>query len=262
VADTVTEDLVWGRHPVLEALRAGERLREVSVAEGAARAGALGALVDAAGRAGVPVRTVPRAALDRIARGANHQGVVARLAEYAYHDLDELLAEAIRRGEPPWLLLLDAVQDVHNLGSLLRTAEAAGVHGVVLADRHAAGVTAAVRKASAGAVAHLRIAQMPLAAALDRLSARGIPIVGLDEAGELEYTAADLTGPLALVVGSEGRGLSRAVAGRVDARVALPMRGRVGSLNAAVAGSIVLYEALRQRTAAGARAPGADAQNV
>lgn len=244
----MTDDLVWGRHPVLEALRAGERLTAVDVAEGVARgAGALREIVAAAGRAGVPVRTVPRAALDRATRGAAHQGVVGRLSEYAYRDLDELLAEGIRRGEPAWLLVLDAVQDVHNLGSLLRSAEAAGVHGVVLADRHAAGVTAAVRKASAGAVAHLRIARAPLAEALDRLRARGIRIVGLDEAAGESYAAADLTGPLALVVGSEGRGLSRAVAARLDARVALPMRGAVGSLNAAVAGSIVLYEALRQR---------------
>lgn len=244
----MSEDLIWGRRPVLEALRAGEALLDVRLAAGVStRAGSLAELVEAARRAGVAVRTVPRSALDREARGAAHQGVLARVAGYAYQDLDELLAEAIRRGEPPWLLVLDAVQDVHNLGSLLRTAEAAGLHGVVLADRDAAGVTAAVRKASAGAVAHLRIARMPLAEALDRLRARGVRAVGLDEAGEAAYASADLTGPLALVVGSEGRGLSRAVASRLDARVALPMRGRVASLNAAVAGSIVVYESLRQR---------------
>lgn len=241
-------DTIYGRNAVLEALRAGEALDEVLVAAGAPAHGSIGEIIALARAAGVPVRHLPRPALDRAAGGsAAHQGVIALAAEFAYHDLAEILASAIRRQEPPFLLALDAIQDVQNLGSLIRSAEAAGVHGVLLATHHAAGVTPAVRKASAGAVAHLPIARVDLADALDGLRARSVRVVGLDADGSDDYAATDLTGPLAVAVGGEGRGLSRAVARRCDVLVRLPMRGRVTSLNAAVAGSIVLYECLRQR---------------
>jgi 23S rRNA (guanosine2251-2'-O)-methyltransferase len=178
---------------------------------------------------------------------ARHQGVVAYLGGYRYRDLAEILARAIRLGEPPFVLVLDALQDVHNLGALLRSAEAAAVHGVVLSDRHGAGVTAAVRKASSGAVAHLAVARIDLSVALDDLRAHGVRLVGLTADGDPTYDQADLSGPLALVVGGEERGLSPAVSRRCHVLVRLPMHGRVASLNAGVAGSIALYEALRQR---------------
>jgi 23S rRNA (guanosine2251-2'-O)-methyltransferase len=244
------EDVIYGRHPVLEALEAGESLSRVLVAEGALPQGTLAKVLAAARAAGVPVKHVPRAALERALSGearAHHQGVLAYVSSFTYTDLAEILASAIRRAEPPLVLVLDSVQDVHNLGSLLRSAEAAGAHGVVLGDRHGAGVTAAVRKASAGAVAHLAVARADLATALDDLAAHGLRVVGLLAEGEVAYDRADLAGPLALVVGGEDRGLSAAVARRCQVVVCLPMAGHVGSLNAAVAGSIVLYEALRQR---------------
>jgi len=250
--------IIYGRRPVLEALEAGEPLSEILVAEGAALRDALGQIVHQARQAGVPVKHVPRPALERViqeerGRGGpiNHQGVVARVADYAYADLNEILAIGLRRHEPAFILALDAVQDVHNLGNLLRTAEAVGVHGALLAERGAAGVTAAVRKASAGAVAHLAIARVDLPAALDLLRGRGIRVVGLHEGAEIDFNdpAADLGGPLALVVGSEGRGVSAAVRRRCDALVRLPMRGKVGSLNAGVAGSVVLYEVVRRMAA-------------
>lgn len=244
-------DLVWGRHPVLEALRAGERLDEVLLLEGQ-EGGPLGEIAGRAAAAGVPVRRAPRWALDRAVRGANHQGVVARVADFVYSDLDLILARAIRADEPPFLLALDRLQDVHNVGSLLRTAEAAGMHGVLLADREAAGVTGAVRKASAGAVAHLPVARGNLARMLDALRARGVWVVGLDAEGETGWGQAELTGPLCLVVGGEGGGMRRGVAQRCDLRLRLPMRGQVASLNAAVAGSIAIFEALRQRLSDGA----------
>ena len=248
--------LVYGRHPVLEALEAGEQVEALWMVAGLEQRGILGRIAGMARRAGVPVKSMPRAALDRMAaqagRGpANHQGVMMRLAGFDYSDLDSILAEAMRRGEDPFLLVLDEIQDVHNLGSLIRTAEAAGVHGLLIPERRAVGVTAAVRKASAGAVAHLPVARLDLVEALDALKARGLTVVGLDAEGELGYTEAALGGPLAIVVGSEGSGLRRVVARRCDLRVALPMRGRVASLNAAVAGSILLYEALRQRAPTG-----------
>jgi 23S rRNA (guanosine2251-2'-O)-methyltransferase len=244
---------VYGRQAVLEALRAGEAVTELHVAAGAEARGTLGEILALAGEAGVPVKRVPPAALDRLAGGTGrgrHQGVIAQLGDFVYRDLVEILACAIRRNEPPLVLALDEIQDVHNLGSLIRTAEATGTHGVLLATHGSVGVTAAVRKASAGAVAHLAVARTDLPTALDALRERGVRVVGLDAAGEVDYRVVDLTGPLAVVVGGEGRGVSRAVARRCDVLVRLPQRGRVASLNAAVAGSILLYEALRQRLSA------------
>lgn len=247
--------LVYGRHPVLEALQAGEPLTEVMLADGVTVRDALARIVTRARDRGVPVKHVPRAALDRVLghHDINHQGVVARISDFAYADPAEILAVGIRRAEAAFILVLDAVQDVHNLGNLLRSAEAAGVHGVVLADREAAGVTSAVRKASAGAVAHLPVARGDLVAIIDQLRERGIHVVGLDATAALPYDSPDarLAGPVALVVGGEARGLRTAIANRCDVLVRLPMRGQVASLNAGVAGSIVLYEAIRQRAAAG-----------
>lgn len=246
VGDGDADEVIHGRHPVLESLRSGEALSEVVIAEGA-HGDIVGQIARLARERGVAVRHAPRPALDRMAQGTAHQGVVARVAASNYVDVAEILAVAIRRGEPAFVLVLDQVQDVHNLGALIRTAEAAGVHGLVLADRFAVGVTAAVRKASGGAVAHLAVARTDLAEALDTLKASGVRIVGLAMDAEAAWSEADLTGPLALVVGSEGRGMRAAVARRCDATVRLPMRGRVASLNAAVAGAIVVYEAVRQR---------------
>ena len=248
--------IIYGRNPVLEALRAGEPLEEIRVAQGAKTRGQLGEIARLARDTGVHLTWVPRSALDRMMAeagpaapggGGNHQGVLALASDFAYHDVAEILAAAIRAGEPPLVLVLDQIQDVHNLGSLIRSAEAAGAHGVIIPERKAAGVTPAVRKASAGAVAHLPVARLDLVDALDQLREQGVRVAGLDEDGSVDYTGADLRGPLALVVGGEARGLTKAVARRCDALLRLPMRGRVESLNAAVAGSIVLYEALRQR---------------
>ncbi|MEO8084330.1 MAG: 23S rRNA (guanosine(2251)-2'-O)-methyltransferase RlmB [Ardenticatenales bacterium] len=242
------DEVIYGRHPVLEALRAGEALAEVVIAEGA-HGDIVGQIARLARERNVTVRHAPRPALDRLARGTVHQGVAARVAASSYVDVAEILAVAIRRGEAPFVVVLDQIQDVHNLGALIRTAEAAGAHGLILADRFAVGITAAVRKASGGAVAHLAVARTDLAEALDTLKAAGLRIVGLAMDGETDWATADLTGPLALVVGSEGRGMRAAVARRCDLAVRLPMRGRVASLNAAVAGAIVVYEAVRQRGA-------------
>lgn len=252
----VIPGLVYGRHPVLEALQAGEPVTEVMLADGVTVRDTLARIVTRARDRGVPIKHVPRAALERVLghHDINHQGVVARVSDFAYADPVEILTVGIKRAEPAFILVLDAVQDVHNLGNLLRSAEAAGVHGVVLADREAAGVTPAVRKASAGAVAHLPVARGDLVVVLDQLRERGIRVVGLDATGAVAYDSpeAGLSGPLALVVGGEARGLRAAIAKRCDALVRLPMRGQVASLNAGVAGSIVLYEAIRQRAAAGA----------
>ncbi len=242
------EEVVYGRNAVLEALRGRRPVRKLLVAEGVHATGALAALLRQAEASGLPVQHVPRQTLDRLAGTTHHQGVAALAAAYPYSSVAEILAEAGRRGEEPLLLVLDSIQDPQNFGSLLRTAEAVGAHGVIIPKHRAAGLTAGVAKASAGAIEHLRTAQVTnLPRALVELKEQGVWVVGLDMAGERAFDEADLALPIALVVGSEGKGLGRLVKEKCDFTVRLPMRGQVASLNAAVAGAIVLYEAWRQR---------------
>lgn len=242
-----SRDLIWGRHPVEEALRVPGRVRRVMVAQGVRDQGVSVAL-DLAGAARVPVERVAREHLERLAAGANHQGIIAVVAPWQYVGVEDLLAAAQARGEPPLLLALDSIQDVQNLGSLIRTAEAVGAHGVIVPEHRAAGITPAVIKSSAGAIEHLPVAQVTnLTRTLDDLKSHGIWIYGL--AGEATETleTVDLDRALALVVGAEGKGLGRLVREHCDVLVSLPMRGQVNSLNAAVAGSIALYAAWRAR---------------
>jgi 23S rRNA (guanosine2251-2'-O)-methyltransferase len=241
--------LVYGRNPVREALRAGSEVKQLLVQPRAAGEPRLKELLDLAGARGVPVEEVDRKRLDDIAHSDDHQGVVAYVGRRHYWELAALL-EALAAQAAPMLLVLDEVQDPQNLGSVARSAEAAGVAGLVISRNRSPEVTPAVAKASAGAVEHLRIAQVgSIAQAVDRLRAAGYWVVGLAGESNLEYTAARYDGPLALVVGSEGRGLHHLVRQRCDQVVRLPMLGEVSSLNAAVAASIVMFEALRQRGA-------------
>ena len=246
-----------GRRPVLEALRAGRPLVRILLAEaggdgeggrGAGPAGSLKAILGAARDQGVPVERVARAALERVARGAVHQGVAALPAASAYAPAGSVLARALAGDDPPFILVVDGVEDPRNLGSLLRSAEAAGAHGAVLPERRAAGLTATAVKASAGAVAHLPVERVTnVARYLDGLKDAGLWIVAADPAADRSVYDVDLTGPVALVVGGEGSGLHRLVRERCDYAVRLPMRGSVQSLNASVAGALVLYEVVRQR---------------
>ncbi len=239
-------DIIYGRHPVLEALRGGAGVERLRVARGSSLSGNLEEILNLARRQHVPIQWVERSELDRL--GPHHQGVAAELPAFDYADLDDCLALAARRGEPALLLALDAIQDVHNLGSLIRTAEAVGAHGVLLPKHRAAGVTPAVRKASAGAVEHLPVAHVTnLVQALRDLKEHGLWVYGLDMAGTHAYDDVEWALPLVLVVGSEARGVGRLVRETCDLLVRLPMRGQVDSLNAAVAGSIVLYTAWRAR---------------
>lgn len=242
-------DYLYGRHAVLEALRAGRVIEEIWIARGVHTRGALEELLGLAKKANVPVRGVARSELDRITR--DHQGVAARVGEYRYAEMEEVLAVAPSRGEPAFLLMLDSVQDPQNFGTLLRTAEAVGIDGVIIAERRAVGVTAAVVKASAGAAHHLKIARVTnLARTIEELKRANIWIVGVENVPEAQdYSRMDFTLPLALVLGSEGAGLGRLVREKCDFLIRVPMWGRVSSLNVAVAGSIVLYAAKRQREA-------------
>jgi 23S rRNA (guanosine2251-2'-O)-methyltransferase len=241
-------EYVWGRNPVLETLRSPRQVKRILLAEGQRASPAVAAILQEAELRHVPIETVARHRLDQISQGAVHQGCLAAVEARRYADLDDILAHAQQKHEDPFLLILDAIQDVNNLGSLLRSAEAAGVHGVILPLHEAAGVNATVVKTSAGASEHLLIAQETnLTRTIEYLKKQNIWVIGLaGEAGTF-YDQADLAGPLALVVGNEGKGISRLVREHCDLLIKLPMHGVINSLNAAVAGSIALYEAVRQR---------------
>lgn len=244
-------EALYGRNAVYESLRAGRRrFFRLLLADTVQAAEAVNDILALARAANVPVEQVPRRHLDGLG-DVNHQGVALEASEYPYVEVGEILAAAQQRDEPPFLLLLDLVQDPQNLGSLLRTAEAVDIHGVVIQQRRAAGVTPAVVHTSVGAVEHLRVAQVTnLSRTIEGLKARGVWVAGLEAVrGARRYDRADLKGPLALVVGSEGKGLRRLVREQCDFLVQIPMRGKVTSLNVAVAGSVVLYEAWRQRAA-------------
>jgi len=242
-------DYIWGRNPILETLRSSRRVKRILIADGQRDAQPIAAILQEAERRHVPIETVPRLRLDQISQGAVHQGCLAVVEARKYATLEQILAFARQKNEDPFLLVLDAIQDVNNLGSLLRSAEAVGVHGVVIPLHHAAEVNATVVKTSAGASEHLLIAQETnLTHTIDFLKKQNIWVIGLDSETKTEYDQADLTGALALVVGNEGKGISRLVREHCDLLIKLPMRGHVTSLNAAVAGSVALYEALRQRS--------------
>lgn len=249
-------DLIYGRNSVLEALRAGRRVRRVFISA-TAHGRAVDELCDEARRRGVAISPVDRRQLDRIAGDEHHQGVVAETALFAYSRLDALLEVAKDRGEPPLLLVLDSLQDPQNFGTLLRTALGTGVHGVVIPEHRAVGVTPAVSKASAGAVEHLAIArERNLPRALGVLKKQNVWVYGLAVDARQPFWEVDWTGASALVVGAEGHGLGRLVRERCDVLVQVPMAAYAPqSLNAATAGSLALYEAFRRRrdSAAAAR---------
>jgi 23S rRNA (guanosine2251-2'-O)-methyltransferase len=241
---------IFGRNAVLQALRAGTEIGRIYVARGTKRSGMLAEALVEASRATVPVIEITRDELDgMVRRGALHQGIVAEVGEFDYADLNDLLDGARASKEPAFLLLLDNVQYVKNFGALLRTAEAVGIHGVIIPEHRQAGVTADVRKASAGAVDFLKIALVTnLARTVEELKQRGIWVVGIEDTLEARiYTEADYAVPVAFVVGSELEGLRRLTRERCDYLVRIPMWGHIPSLNVSVAGSIVLYEAKRQR---------------
>jgi len=235
-------DWLYGRNSVLEALRARRRdVRRLVLAEGAH---GLDPFVALAGSLGIAVQWSDRRQLDQLVNGAHHQGVVASASAFAYAELDELL-----RTEKPFVLALDSLQDPQNFGTLLRTAQAVAVTGVLLPEHRAVGVTPAVSNASAGAVEHLSVARVTnLVRALEALKRRNVWVYGLAADAAQPYWEIDLRGGVALVVGSEGAGLSRLVRSTCDVVVSIPMaEASVQSLNASVAGSLVLYEAFRQR---------------
>jgi 23S rRNA (guanosine2251-2'-O)-methyltransferase len=240
-------DQVEGRNPVLEALRGRREVFEVYIAKIADRSPQVEEIISLAKSAGVPVKDATRERIDAMARTRAPQGVIARLEPYTYLDLAELLV-LVSAARSPLVLMLDGVEDPQNMGALLRVAETAGVDAVVIPGKRTVGVTPVVAKASAGAVEHVTIAQVSsLPAALDRLKGAGLVICGAEADEGVPYYEVDMTAPIAVVLGGEGKGLSRLVRERCDITANLPMRGSVTSLNVAATGAVLLFEVIRQR---------------
>lgn len=245
----VPEDLekLEGRNSVLEALKSGRSINRIFVAKGE-REGSINQILALARQSHIIIQEVDRAKLDNMSQTFAHQGVIALTAAKDYVDVDDILKAAEESGRPPFIIILDEITDANNLGSILRTANAAGVHGVIIPKRRATGLTAAVSKASAGAIEYVPVSRVTnIVQTIEYLKKQNIWIVGTDSSGDAAYFDRDLTGPVALVIGSEGEGMGRLVRESCDFVVNIPMMGQISSLNAAVAGAIVTYEIVRQR---------------
>ena len=241
------EGLIEGRNAVTEALRAGTAIDKLYVAKGDTDR-TLARIAAEARRAGVVVVEADKRKLDAMSATHSHQGVIAAAAAAAYASLEDILQSAADRGESPLLVVCDEISDPHNLGAIIRTAECAGAHGVIIPKRRSAGLTAVVAKTSAGAVSYLPVARVPnLPAVLKDLKKRGIWIFGAAAGGSTPLYEADLRLPAAIVIGSEGDGMGRLVQESCDFLVSIPMGGRISSLNASAAAAVLLYEAVRQR---------------
>ena len=241
------EDLIEGRNAVTEALRAGRPIDKIFIARGDTDR-TLGHIVAKAKEAGIVVAEADRRKLDAMSATGAHQGVVALAAVREYCSVDDILALAKERGEDPFVIVCDEIADPHNLGAILRTAECAGVHGVVIPKRRSAGLTAVVDKASAGAAEHMLVARVPnIPAALKELKEQGLWVYGTAANGNGALWKTDMEGPICLVIGSEGFGMGRLVEESCDFTVSIPLMGKVTSLNASAAAAVMIYEVLRQR---------------
>jgi 23S rRNA (guanosine2251-2'-O)-methyltransferase len=239
-------DYIIGKNPVMEALRSERDINKILIAESSQR-GQMQPLIQLAKEANVIVQFVPKKKIDQIS-DENHQGVLAYVAAYQYAEMDDLFAAAEKKNESPFFLLLDEIEDPHNLGSIMRTADAVGAHGIIIPKRRAVGLTATVAKASTGAIEHIPVVRVTnMARTIDDLKERGIWIAGTDASGKQDYRQFDGTMPLGLVIGSEGKGMGRLVRDKCDFLINLPMAGKVTSLNASVAAAILMYEVYRRR---------------
>ena len=242
-----TGNIICGRNPVLEAVRSGREIDRLLVAHGVT-GGSVAAIIAKATKRGIVIKEVPQKKLDFLAGGGNHQGIAAFVSTHEYCSIDDIFALAEERNEKPFIIICDELEDPHNLGAIIRTAETAGAHGVIIPKRRNASLTWAVGKASAGAVEYVPVARVGnLASTIDDLKKRGLWVYTADMDGQ-NWCETDFSGPVALVVGSEGNGVSRLIREKSDFVVSLPMKGKITSLNASVAAGILMYEVSRQRS--------------
>ena len=241
------DDFIIGRHPAVAALKAdGQEINKVFIQSGL-RAGAIGEIIKLAKKRHLVVTNVPKAKLDRLVNHENHQGVVLAVAAYQYATIDDLFDRAQERDEAPFFLILDQLADPHNLGSILRTADAAGVHGVIIPKRRSVGLTSVVAKTAAGALEHVPVARVNnLVQTAEGLKERGVWLFGTDMKGT-DYRRWDATGPSAVVIGNEGKGISPLMKKTCDETLTIPMVGHVQSLNASVAASLLIYQGFNSR---------------
>ena len=241
------EGQLEGRNALQEALKSGRTIDKVFIASGEIDR-SLQRLAAEAQKAGAVVVPVDRRKLDAMSTTRAHQGVIALAAAHVYYTIDDILEEAARRGETPLIVVCDELSDPHNLGAILRSAECAGAHGVIIPKRRSVGLTATVAKASAGAVEYMKVARVTnISAAIQALKDKGVWVFGTAAEGSIPMYQADLSGPAAIVIGNEGDGISQLVRKNCDVMVNIPMKGNISSLNASAAASILLYEAVRQR---------------
>ncbi|MBO8172730.1 MAG: 23S rRNA (guanosine(2251)-2'-O)-methyltransferase RlmB [Bacillaceae bacterium] len=240
-------DWIVGKNPVLEALRSGRTINKIWVGEGSQK-GQMKDILKLARQQGIVVQDVPRKKLDQLASGQPHQGVAASVSSYDYADFEEMIRQARESDNTPFLLILDELEDPHNLGSILRTADAVGVHGVIIPKRRSVGLTSVVAKASAGAIEYVPVSRVTnIPRVIDQLKEEGFWVVGSDADAKDDYREVKYDMPVALVIGSEGKGMSRLVREKCDFLIRLPMKGNVSSLNASVAAALMMYEVYRQR---------------
>ncbi|MBU5678147.1 23S rRNA (guanosine(2251)-2'-O)-methyltransferase RlmB [Alkaliphilus sp. MSJ-5] len=246
----MSTDKIVGRNPVMEALKSGREIDKILIAKGT-EGGSLIKIIGKAKDRGIPIQYVERQKLNEISESNAHQGIIATVAAYEYSDLEDILDRAKQRGKDPFILILDEIMDPHNLGSIMRTADAVGVDGIIIPKRRSVGLTATVAKSSAGAIEYVPVAKVSnIAQTIDRIKEKGIWVAGADMSGAKEHYNTDLNGPLALVIGNEGQGISRLIKEKCDFLVKLPMAGQVSSLNASVAAAVLMYEVFRQRSTA------------
>lgn len=244
----MAEEWIIGKNPVMEALKSGRSINKVLISDQLNQAQKI---QKSAKLNGIIVQKVPKQKIDQLVDG-NHQGVAASVAAYSYSDLDDLFAVAEKRSEHPFFIILDEIEDPHNLGSILRTADAAGVHGVIIPKRRSVGLTATVAKTSAGAIEYIPVARVTnIANTIEDLKEKRVWVVGTEAEGSEDYRELDGAMPLALVIGNEGKGISRLVKEKCDWTVRLSMKGRVSSLNASVAAGLLMYEVYRKRNQLG-----------
>lgn len=242
----MNEELIIGKHPVNEAIQSGREINKVWINQQSQSFGQ--DFIDKVKEKGISVQFVPKKKLDQLAQSSQHQGIVASIAAYEYAEIDDLFALSEKRGEQPFFILLDGVEDPHNLGSVLRTADAAGAHGVIIPKRRAVGLTQTVAKASTGAIEYIPVVRVTnLARTMDELKDRGIWFIGTAGEADQDFRQSSADMPLCLVIGNEGKGISRLVQEKCDFLVSIPMAGKVTSLNASVAASLLMYEMYRKR---------------